>query len=104
VVPLKSDPRLQAAAQAHANDMATRGYFSHTSLDGRSPAQRVRAAGYPSSYIGENIAWGYRDWNAAITGWMNSAGHRANLLRREYQDIGLGLNDRRYVAVFGAQR
>lgn len=101
---LTLDARLTKAAQAHADDMAARGYFSHTSLDGRSPGQRITAAGYAWRTYGENIAMGYGDWSAALRGWMNSAGHRRNMLNPAFQHIGLGVKDRRYVQNFAAPR
>ena len=70
--------------------MAAKGYFAHNSQDGRTPAQRITAAGYSFTSWRENIAWGYADWNAALTGWMGSAGHRANLLATTLSEVGLG--------------
>lgn len=102
--PLTLDARLTKAAQAHADDMAAKNYFSHTSLDGRSAGQRITAAGYTWRTYGENIAMGYADWSAALRGWMNSAGHRRNMLSPSFQHIGLGVKDRRYVQDFGAPR
>lgn len=102
--PLILNARLSAAAQAHADDMAVKNYFSHTSLDGRTPGQRITAAGYSFTKWGENIAWGYADWNAALTGWMGSAGHRANLLDTSFSEIGLGVKSRIYVTDFAAPR
>jgi uncharacterized protein YkwD len=102
--PLALSAQLTAAAQGHADDMAAKRYFSHTSRDGRTPGQRITAAGYRYSTYGENIAWGYADWAAAIAGWMRSAGHRANLLNIRFRELGLGLKNRYYVAVMAAPR
>lgn len=91
LVALVRDSRLRTAAQGHAADMATKNYFSHTSLDGRSPFVRIAAAGYPSNSMrGENIAAGYSTPSAVMTGWMNSTGHRANILNTSYRAIGVG--------------
>ncbi len=88
---LTVDDRLTAAAQGHSDDMAAKGYFSHTSQDGRSFADRVRAAGYPSPG-GENIAQGQRSAQAVHDAWMNSEGHRQNILNCGFNTIGVGLH------------
>lgn len=102
--PLVFNAALNRAAQAFAEDMAAHNYFSHTGRDGSTPGQRLTAAGYDWSTYGENIAQGYADWNAAITGWMNSPGHRANMLNPNFREIGLGVKNRYYVQDFGARR
>jgi uncharacterized protein YkwD len=71
--------------------MAANGYFSHTSQDGRSFADRVQAAGYPEPG-GENIAQGQRSAQAVHDAWMDSDGHRANILNCSFTAIGVGLN------------
>jgi uncharacterized protein YkwD len=88
---LRIDDRLVEAAQRHSDDMATQGYFSHTSLDGRTFADRVVAAGYPSPG-GENIAQGQRGAQAVHDAWMSSEGHRANILNCDFTAIGVGLH------------
>jgi uncharacterized protein YkwD len=88
--PLAVDERLRTAARGHSHDMAVNDYFSHTSLDGRSPTDRAREAGY-SGGVGENIAMGYRTPEDVMRGWMNSDGHRRNLLSCRYTVIGVGL-------------
>ena len=88
---LTVDDRLAAAAKGHSDDMAAQGYFSHTSLDGRSFADRVRAAGYPDPG-GENIAQGQRGAEAVHDAWMNSQGHRENILNCGFATIGVGLH------------
>jgi uncharacterized protein YkwD len=87
---LTVDRRLTAAAQAHSVDMAVRGYFDHDSPDGRTPFQRIGDAGYPFSIAAENIAAGQRTAPDVLTGWMNSAGHRANILNCALTQIGVG--------------
>lgn len=87
---LVMDERLRAAARGHSHDMAINDYFNHYSLDGRSPTDRARAEGYPGS-VGENIAMGYRSPEDVMRGWMDSDGHRANILRCSYTLIGVGL-------------
>ncbi|MDX1992143.1 MAG: CAP domain-containing protein [bacterium] len=91
LVPLALNNSLVAAAQNHAVDMGTAPYyFSHTGRNGSTPAQRAQGQGYPGSYVGENIAVGYSTVQEAFQGWMNSSGHRANILRPEYREIGIG--------------
>ena len=82
--------KLTVAAEGHSQDMAAKDYFSHTSADGRSPFDRMRAAGYNGRLMGENIAAGYRTAAAVMQGWMNSAGHRANILNCGFREIGIG--------------
>ncbi len=89
---LRVDDRIVAAAQAHSDDMAANDYFSHDSLDGRSFADRVQAAGYPSPG-GENIAQGQASAEAVHQAWMNSSGHRANILNCGFTTIGVGVHE-----------
>lgn len=89
--PLSAEPRLTQAAQAHSDDMAARDYFDHASLDGRQPADRVRATGYDYSRVAENIAAGQPTPAEVVEGWMNSPGHRANILTPELTQIGIGI-------------
>ena len=90
---LEAQSQLDAAAQGHAEDMASADYFDHTSRDGRSPTDRAREQGYRGG-VGENIAYGYPDAASVMDGWMNSEGHRANILNCDYQYIGIGIADR----------
>ncbi|WP_214322827.1 CAP domain-containing protein [Nonomuraea sediminis] len=90
--PLRMESQLQAAAQAHADDMAARDYYSHTSLDGRSPGDRITATGYGWRGWGENIYRSPKSPEEAMRGWMDSSGHRANILNCSYKDIGVGVN------------
>ncbi|MFF5208818.1 CAP domain-containing protein [Streptosporangium sp. NPDC000396] len=90
--PLKSDPQLQSAAQGHSADMAAKNYFSHTSQDGRTMTDRIKASGFsPMSAWAENIAYGYRTPAEVLKGWMNSSGHRANIMNCAYTHIGVGV-------------
>ncbi len=83
------DSRLNQAAQAHSADMSAQHYFSHTSLDGRTFVDRAKAAGYPNPGA-ENIAMGQRSAAEVMNSWMNSAGHRANILNCGLKTMGLG--------------
>lgn len=88
--PLAHDPRLAAAAQAYSTDMATRGFYSHTSPEGLQPWDRARATGCTHRGIGENIACGQRSPAEVVQGWMNSPGHRANILKPDFTHLGIG--------------
>jgi uncharacterized protein YkwD len=88
--PLTWDDSLFAAARGHSTDMAEQDYFSHESLDGREPGDRILAAGYQYNTYGENIAGGYPIPEAVMNGWMSSPGHRANILNTTFCDIGVG--------------
>jgi uncharacterized protein YkwD len=88
---LTVDSRLARAANAHSADMAANNYFSHTGRNGSSVASRVEAAGYTWSRVGENIAKGQPTPAAVMQAWMNSSGHRANILNCSFRNIGIGL-------------
>jgi uncharacterized protein YkwD len=79
-------------AYLHSLDMDVRDYFSHTNPDGQLPWDRLAEAGIAYSTAGENIAWGYPSPEAVMTGWMNSSGHRANILRAGYTHVGIGVH------------
>ncbi|WOX26018.1 sigma-70 family RNA polymerase sigma factor [Streptomyces solicathayae] len=87
--PLRTDPRLVEAARAHARDMVAQGYFDHASPDGRNVDARVGAAGYRWSLVGENLAAGRRDPGAVVGDWMDSDGHRRNMLDCRFRDTGV---------------
>ena len=80
---------LASAAQAHASDMARSNYFDHTGLDGSTPASRARRAGYTSDQVGENIGAGYASAEAALQGWLASAGHCSALMNAGFQEVAL---------------
>ena len=88
---LKTDTDLTTAAQGHSADMAKNDYFSHDSQDGRSPFDRMKNAGYSFSAAAENIAMGQLTPSDVMTAWMNSAGHKANILNCTYTQIGIGI-------------
>lgn len=89
--PLASNAKLTTAARKHSQDMATNDYFSHTSQDGTSFATRITNAGYKWSGAAENIAKGQRTPADVMKAWMNSSGHRANILNCGLKDLGVGL-------------
>jgi uncharacterized protein YkwD len=89
---------LDRAAERHARDMVRRRYFAHSSRPGGTPAQRARAAGYvPRSggwTVAENLGWGLgagAEPRAIVRGWLRSPGHRANILRGRYRDVGVAV-------------
>jgi uncharacterized protein YkwD len=115
---LRLNGRLSAAAARHARDMVRRRYFSHFSPSGSSFLQRIKRVGYLSRArswsAGENIAWGSGGLGtprAIVRAWMNSQGHKANILSRRFREMGLGIARRSprgrgatYVNTFGVRR
>jgi uncharacterized protein YkwD len=96
---LRLSPKLSAAARGHSHAMAARHFFSHDSLNGSSFVDRIRRTGYlrgaRSWNVGENIAWGTGRLGtprAIGRSWMNSPGHRANILSRSFRAIGIGIS------------
>ena len=96
--PLRANSRLARAAASHTNDMAANDYFAHQSRNGASFSDRIRRAGYirprTTFVVGENIAWGTGKRatpREIVDSWMNSPGHRANILSRNFKEIGLGI-------------
>ncbi|MFC8271532.1 CAP domain-containing protein [Streptomyces sp. NPDC057271] len=89
--PVRSDPALAALAGAFSADMAARGFFDHTDPDGDTPWDRASQAGV-SGMGGENIARGQVDAAAVMESWMNSDGHRANILNCDYTTLGVGVH------------
>ena len=87
---LTADPALAAVARAHSADMRDRDYFSHTSPDGLSPFERAEQAGVDHSRA-ENIAFGQADAAAVMEAWLESPGHRANILDCELTKLGVGV-------------
>jgi uncharacterized protein YkwD len=88
--PLRVNPILMQAAEAHSQDMVDRNFFSHTNPDGQLPWDRLDEAGYAWSWCGENIGGGYTTAQAMFSGWMASDGHRDNILSSHYTEIGIG--------------
>ena len=94
VAPLMYDAEAERAAKAHSEDMRARGYFDHDTPEGWSPGDRLRmtgASGYQG--YGENIAMGQATPAAVMQAWMNSAGHRANILDPNFTHLGVGVGD-----------
>lgn len=89
--PLRVNPVLQRAAQAKAQDMATKGYFAHTSPEGRTPWYWFEQSGYTFTHAGENLAVRFTDSDAVVRAWMKSEGHRANILNKDFTETGIGI-------------
>ncbi len=90
--PLKADPEIAAVARSHARDMFAKGYFAHQNLEGKSPFDRIRDAGVAYKAAGENLALA-PTLAIAHNGLMNSPGHRANILRKDFGRLGVGILD-----------
>lgn len=90
VKPLSMDWELQRVARTKSNDMCTKGYFSHTSPTYGSPFDMMKQFGISYRTAGENIAKGQRSPQEVMNSWMNSSGHRANILKGDFTYIGVG--------------
>ncbi|MFI1398073.1 CAP domain-containing protein [Streptomyces sp. NPDC020681] len=90
--PVTSNAKLVRAADDYSDVMADSGVMSHTGPDGSTMTSRVEAAGYAWSTLGENIAQGQSDAAAVMDAWMNSPGHRANILNCSFKEIGVGVH------------
>lgn len=90
--PLSTSAPLTSLAQNFSEDMAARGFFDHTDPDGDTPWDRAAQAGV-QGLAAENIARGQADAQAVMEGWMNSEGHRANILNCDYKTIGIGVHE-----------
>jgi len=87
---LQTDDKLMAAAREKSQDMQSKNYFSHTSPTFGSPFDRMKALGITYKSAGENIAQGQRTPQEVVQAWMDSPGHRANILNANYTHIGVG--------------
>ncbi|MBQ2896855.1 MAG: hypothetical protein IJE46_00840 [Clostridia bacterium] len=87
---LSWDNRAAEVARAHSKDMADRNFFSHTNPDGKSPFDRLKAYGISYKSAAENIAAGQATPQEVVKSWMNSEGHRANILNKTVTKLGVG--------------
>ena len=118
---LRENAKLRRAARAHSEDMVQGGFFAHESRSGADMSVRILETGYARNRgwsLGENIAWGTGSLGTAGSiqrAWMESPGHRANILRRQFREIGIGiaigapapsggLHGATYTADFGVRR
>ncbi|UUU23544.1 CAP domain-containing protein [Streptomyces sp. DSM 40750] len=89
--PVTENSKLTKAAQNHSQDMADHQNMSHTGSDGSSMTDRLARVGYAYRSAGENVAAGYGTPESVMDGWMNSPGHKANILNCGFKEIGIGL-------------
>jgi uncharacterized protein YkwD len=87
---LRVNAKLCAAARAHARNMAQQNKMDHV-LDGQTPGDRVKKAGYVYQAVAENIARGQEGPASAVATWMNSPSHKENMLNRRYIELGIGI-------------
>ena len=95
---LRVNSRLSRAALSHTEDMVEKRYFEHVSKSGADVVDRILSTGYlrrvSSWLVGENLAWGTNSLSTprqTVVNWMNSPGHRANILKRRFREIGIGV-------------
>lgn len=106
--PLTWNNQLEDAAYGHAQDMSDRNYFSHTSKDGRSMADRITTAGYyfkgyKNFTVGENIAQGQESIAEVMDGWLKSEGHCHNLMNPSFKEVGVAEINKYWVQDFGGR-
>ena len=89
--PLTEESRLTKAAEDRMRDMEDLGYWAHVSPDGRSPFVWLRANGYQHNYAAENLASGFETVGVLVEGWMESPGHRANIISPLYSECGVAI-------------
>lgn len=102
--PLRFNCRLYNAAQRHTIDMVNSNRISHRGSDGSSVGSRVKRSGYKFSAVAENVAQGQRTPSQVVNSWMNSPGHRRNILNPQYTDIGVGYANNYWTQVFAKPR
>lgn len=100
LAPLKALDSLNKVAAAKATDMRSNNYFSHTSPTYGSPFDMMKSFGVSFGYAGENIAMGQKTPQEVMTAWMNSAGHKANILSKNFDSIGVGFDNNYWVQEF----
>ena len=96
LAPLRGEARLELAAQRYAGEMVERRFFDHVDPGGLDPQDRILLAGYPATnaWTGENLAYGTGPEGSPVEivdRWMHSPGHKANILRRSFTEIGIGV-------------
>lgn len=91
--PLQSEERIMKAAEDRMRDMEELGYWSHEPPDGRSPFFWLKYRSYRFTRAGENLARGFETADLLVTSWMDSSGHRENILGAEYHHVGVAVID-----------
>jgi len=111
--PLVAEPRLMKSAEDRMKDMEDLGYWAHVAPDGRSPFVWLEANGYAHAYAAENLAAGFETVHVLVEGWMESHGHRQNIMSPLYTECGVAIIDgstvkrgqgKSVVVLFGRQR
>lgn len=103
---LRENSLLNAAAQTKANDMLKNSYFSHNTPEGKTPWDFITKAGYSYLMAGENLAVNFTEAENVETAWMNSPGHKANIVNKNFEEIGIGIAQGEYqgnTAIFVVQ-
>ncbi|MDX2228255.1 MAG: CAP domain-containing protein [Leptolyngbyaceae cyanobacterium bins.349] len=98
--PLQFHNSLNKAAQAHSNDIGARNVLSHKGSDGSSSRDRARRYGFQGGYTAENVS-SRKTPDEVVTGWMNSPGHRNNILNPKYRYMGIGYSKGKWTQTFG---
>lgn len=81
--------QLEQASLSHSSDMSANKYFAHASHDGSNPGNRIESSGYRWRVYGENIAFGYRNEQEVIDGWIKSPGHCKNIMNKAFKDMSV---------------
>jgi uncharacterized protein YkwD len=100
LAPVSANAALDYAARFHAQFQARRNTMTHTGSGGSDPGRRIANEGYSASTWGENVAYGYNSCSEVMVGWMNSPGHRENILNPAFTEIGMGSAVARNGAVY----
>lgn len=104
LAPLKSNWELARVARIKSQDMIDKNYFSHTSPTYGSPFDMMSNFGIKYMSAGENIAYGQPTPTSVMTSWMNSAGHKANILNKSYTEIGVGVAKKSNGTIYWTQQ
>lgn len=94
LAPVTVNATLTSCAQRYSEVQASQGTINHTGPDGSNPGQRLKRCGYSWKHYGENLAAGYIDAQEVMTAWMNSPGHRKNIMNGKLKEIGIGFAHR----------
>lgn len=94
LAPVRVNATLASCAQQYSDVQAAQSAINHTGPDGSNPGQRLKRCGYTWKHYGENLAAGYVDANEVMTAWMNSPGHRKNIMNGKLKEIGIGFAHR----------
>jgi len=102
--PLSWNNQLEKAAFIHSNDMFRNKYFGHTGSDGSGSGERISNTGYNWKYYGENIAQGFQTEKEVVAGWLSSPGHCANIMNKNYREMGIARAGDYWTQDFGSKQ